>query len=285
MSQTAEHGTALHPFRVFEADVVRCSRLSPSFLRVTFTGPDLDAFADRGFDQRCKLVLPLPDVGLAHLPVGPDWYVQWRALPENLRNPIRTYTVRAVRQQLREVDVDFVVHDHGGPASRWASTAQPGARAALIGPDARYPGDPGGIDFRPAGRVRAFLLAGDETAVPAISSILARCPPTRAATPCSRSPRQGTCLTWPGRPECGSPGWGATAPRTAAGSFRPCGPSPRTHWRADPRAPTAPSDWTIQTSIPNCCGRFPSRAPRLTPTATPGSPGKPELSRRFAGTW
>lgn len=201
MSQTVEYGAALHPFRVFEADVVRCARLSPSFLRVTFTGPDLDAFADRGFDQRCKLVLPLAGVGLAHLPVGPDWYMQWRGLPENLRNPIRTYTVRAVRQQLREVDVDFVVHDHGGPASRWASTAQPGAQAALIGPDARYPGDPGGIDFRPAGRVRAFLMAGDETAVPAISSILARLPSDACGHALLEVPTSGDRLNLAGPPE------------------------------------------------------------------------------------
>lgn len=176
MSQTAERRASAYPYRAFHAEVLRLVRLSPSFLRVTFTGSDLDTFADRGFDQRIKLILPLPDVGLAHLPSGPDWYPQWRKLPEHLRNPVRTYTVRAVRRPLREVDVDFVLHGDGGPASRWAIAAKAGARVAIIGPDARFRGDHGGVDFRPPGRVRTFLLAGDETAVPAIAGILERLP-------------------------------------------------------------------------------------------------------------
>ena len=36
----------------------RLERLSPSFVRVTFTGDDLNLFADNGFDQRFKLLFP-----------------------------------------------------------------------------------------------------------------------------------------------------------------------------------------------------------------------------------
>lgn len=39
---TAEH-TALSPYRLFEVEVRRVQRLSPSFLRVTVSGPDLDS--------------------------------------------------------------------------------------------------------------------------------------------------------------------------------------------------------------------------------------------------
>ena len=88
-------------WRFYPVRVPRTRRLSPSFLRVTFTGPDLDRLADNGYDQRIKLVLPLPDGGAAELPDGPDWYPQWRALPEDRRAPIRTYTVRAVRPPAR----------------------------------------------------------------------------------------------------------------------------------------------------------------------------------------
>lgn len=176
MSQTVEQSAAVHPYRVFEVEVLRSARLSPSFLRITFAGADLDSFADRGFDQRIKLALPLPEAGLDYLPSGPDWYLRWRALPEHQRNPVRTYTVRAVRQAAREVDVDFVLHGDGGRASRWARAARPAARAAIVGPDARYHGDHGGADFRLPSRGRKFLLAGDETAVPAIAGILERLP-------------------------------------------------------------------------------------------------------------
>ena len=57
------------------------------------------------------------------LPDRPDWYARWRALPDERRNPIRTYTVRAVRRDAPEVDVDIVLHGDGGPASRWAERA------------------------------------------------------------------------------------------------------------------------------------------------------------------
>jgi NADPH-dependent ferric siderophore reductase len=177
--------TMIAPWRLFVVEVRELHRLSPSFLRVTVTGDDLDAFADNGFDQRFKLVLPvggrdpeaeLPGDGLADLPTGPDWYQQWRALPDERRNPIRTYTVRAVRQPVREVDVDIVCHHGTGPAARWAEAARPGDRLGLIGPDAGYQGDHGGVEFRPPAAMATVLLAGDETAVPAICAILERLP-------------------------------------------------------------------------------------------------------------
>lgn len=158
-------------WRFFYVCVARLDRLSPTFLRVTFTGDDLDVFADNGLDQRIKVVLPLPGRGFATLPTGPDWYQAWRALPEPDRNPIRTYTVRAVRPPVREVDVDFALHGDLGPASRWAGTARVGDPVALIGPDARHPGPHGGVEFSPPAP-GPLLLAGDETAVPAICAII-----------------------------------------------------------------------------------------------------------------
>ncbi|WBB77805.1 siderophore-interacting protein [Micromonospora sp. WMMD882] len=163
------------PWRVFTVEVRALRRLSPSFLRVTFTGPDLDRFADNGYDQRIKLALPLGGSAVAELPDGPDWYQRWRALPEDSRNPIRTYTVRAVRPYAQEVDVDLVLHGDGGPATRWARRARPGDRLAIVGPDAGYHGVHGGVEFQPP-PAGTLLLAGDETAAPAICAILERLP-------------------------------------------------------------------------------------------------------------
>ncbi|WP_433651333.1 siderophore-interacting protein [Micromonospora zamorensis] len=163
------------PWRVFTVTVRAVRRLSPSFLRVTFTGADLDRFADNGYDQRIKLALPLPDQRGVDFPEGADWYAQWRALPEHRRNPIRTYTVRAVRPHLAEVDVDLVLHGDGGPATRWARRVGAGDQIAIVGPDSGYDGNHGGVEFRPSDG-SCLLLAGDETAVPAISSICERLP-------------------------------------------------------------------------------------------------------------
>ncbi|GAA0794339.1 siderophore-interacting protein [Spirilliplanes yamanashiensis] len=171
--------TVLAPWRFFVVEVVAARRLGPSFLRVTFTGDELHDFADNGFDQRIKLAFPESPVAEAHLPSGTDWYRRWRELPEDHRSPIRTYTVRAVRPQERELDVDIVLHDgvdQGGPACRWARRARPGDRVAVLGPVAGYDGDHGGIGFRPPADGGPLLLAGDETAAPAIGAILERLP-------------------------------------------------------------------------------------------------------------
>lgn len=168
--------TVVTPYRHFAVSVRRVRRLGPSFVRVTFGGEDLAGFADNGYDQRIKLIFPLPGVGLAPVPTGPDWYTRWRELPTELRNPIRTYTVRAVRRAECEVDVDMVCHGDTGPASRWAGTAAPGDPLLLIGPDAAYQGPHGGVEFHPPAGDPTLLLAGDETAVPAICAILERLP-------------------------------------------------------------------------------------------------------------
>jgi NADPH-dependent ferric siderophore reductase len=164
------------PWRAFPVRVRALTRLSPSFLRVTFAGDELEHFADNGWDQRIKLVFP---TGGAPVPDFPDadWYGWWRALPDERRNPIRTYTARAVRRDAREVDVDIALHGDGGPAARWAGAARPGDAIAVVGPDARYPGDHGGVEFRPAAGTGALLIAGDETAAPAICAILSQLPP------------------------------------------------------------------------------------------------------------
>ena len=156
----------------------RIRPLGHTFVRVTFSGLDLDVFGTDGLDQRVKLVLPLPgnrftDFGIddeqAH--VDGTWYVKWRSFADHDRNPIRTYTVRAVRPEEREVDVDFVCHGDTGPASAWVSRAKVGDPLVIIGPDSRSPLSPEGIVFDP-GAARKLLFAGDETAVPAISAML-----------------------------------------------------------------------------------------------------------------
>jgi NADPH-dependent ferric siderophore reductase len=162
-----------------EAEVRRVERLTPTFLRVELGA---DALADFGvdgplYDQRIKLLLPLPGRGLTDCPRGADWYAEWRAQPEERRNPLRTYTVRAVRQDLNEVDVDIVLHGDTGPAARWANGAKPGSPLVIMGPNALYDGaSHGGLEFTPPAQSHALLLAGDETAVPAIGAILESLP-------------------------------------------------------------------------------------------------------------
>jgi len=169
-------------YRPFAVEVARLTPLSPHFMRVTLAGEGLADLGTDGLDQRIKLVFPHPDGTFgdagwedeATIAAG-DWYRRWRALPDHERNPFRTYTVRLPRPAEREVDVDFVVHGDGGPAARWLEAARPGDRVILVGPDARSRHSATGIEWRP-GAARELLLAGDETALPAVAAILAALP-------------------------------------------------------------------------------------------------------------
>jgi NADPH-dependent ferric siderophore reductase len=166
-------------YRPYRAAVAAIRKLSSGFVRVSLTCDDFETFGTERLDQRIKLVFPLADGSFSPLEAG-DWYGQWRALPEHRRNPLRTYTVRAVFPQERRVDVDFVVHGDGGVASGWLRTAAVGDELVVIGPDALSPHSGVGIDWRP-GTATDLLLVGDETAAPAIAAILEALPPNRRA--------------------------------------------------------------------------------------------------------
>lgn len=161
-------------YRPFRVRVDRVERLTPAFRQVTVAAPDLRKFGDAGLDQRIKLLLPIAGA-TGYDDAGPDWYGRWRAAPDDRRPVLRTYTVRRVRRAAGEVDIVLVDHEspHGpaGPGVQWLRQVAPGDEVMLVGPDIRSPDRHQGIDFRPGPATR-LLLAGDETAAPAIAGIL-----------------------------------------------------------------------------------------------------------------
>lgn len=249
------------PFRMFPVRIRRVHRLSPSFVRITFEGPDLHAMADNGYDQRVKLILPLAGHGLAPLPRGEDWYAAWRLLPDERRNPIRTYTVRFVRPDPREVDIDMVLHGNVdgltvGPAAEFALRARPGDEAVLLGPDAAYPGRHGGLEFRPPSRAARMLLAADETGVPAVANIVRRLPGEAVGNVLLEVPHPddrfdlgappGVAVSWAAR---GGSGHGSNLLRMVrtAGLPRPAGRVAAAQVAASDRRDTAPDEllWEV----------------------------------------
>ncbi len=171
MSSTA------NAIRFFRAPVAAITDLTPSFRRFTFGGTDLAEYGDPGYDQRVKVVFPTETIGLDAMPAGEDWYTQWREMPEDERPPFRTYTTRQVRNDVHEVDIDMVAHDVLGPASAWISRAAEGDEVLILAPTTAHSGVSYGIDFVPPARTDKLLLAGDETAAPAIAVILEQLPP------------------------------------------------------------------------------------------------------------
>lgn len=190
MPQTAASAPVSgHPVRVFEAVVAQVRDLSPHFRRITLTGPSLRTCGVPGptLDLRIKILLPNPGHAL-QLPGTADgilragWYQDWLPQDQPGRGFIRSYTLRALRQTPAgpEIDVDIVLHDRpgsqDGPGSTWARAAVPGQPVWFVGPDtgavtSTTPLPEAGINWKP-GDAQHVLLAGDETAVPAISSIL-----------------------------------------------------------------------------------------------------------------
>ena len=169
--------TAPIPFRLYAATVKRVVAISPTYRRITFTGALCDGIADNRHDQRIKFLLPTEAMPLDEFDLDPtDWYQRWRALPDDKRMPMRTYTIREVRSELAEFDVDVALHGRIGPASSWALDAQPGDGIIVSAPCAHYPDVHGGVDWHAPERVDRVLLAGDETAAPAIAGILESLP-------------------------------------------------------------------------------------------------------------
>ena len=163
------------PFRFFSLQVVRTERLGPSLVRVSFAGDDLAFFFSDGRDQSLSLFLPQPGQLEPAVPyeLGDGWWQGWRELPDDVRAVMRSYTLRALRRDPDEIDIDFVLHEPAGPASRWASRASAGDRVVLLGPAIA---DNRAIRFRPPEDADLVVVWGDETAVPAVSAILEALP-------------------------------------------------------------------------------------------------------------
>ncbi|AXK46065.1 SIP domain-containing protein [Brachybacterium saurashtrense] len=194
-----EHSSML----AFDLAVVARRPLGPSLVRFTLAGPDLAHFGtgSHPLDLRVKLIIPGPHRSADHFaPVRPggmldpvtqaDWYRTWLQIDPSDRGWMRTYTVREQRaaghpgnvSDHPEIDLDMVLHldpvevPGQGVAARWARDAQVGDAVTLLGPNRHLVGpEYGGIEFRP-GTARTVLLVGDETAVPAVGSILEALP-------------------------------------------------------------------------------------------------------------
>ncbi|MBV8951315.1 MAG: siderophore-interacting protein [Actinobacteria bacterium] len=136
---------------------------SPRMLRVTLRGPELAGFTVE--QPAASVRLLLPERGIGDL-VMPAWNGNEFLLPDGRRPTIRTFTPRRVDPVAGELDVEIVLHA-GGAASEWAASAEPGDPVAVSGPGRGYT-----IDHD----APAFLLGGDETAIPAISQLVEQLP-------------------------------------------------------------------------------------------------------------
>ena len=137
-------------------EVSKIEVLSPAMRRITLRGAELEGFEPTAPASYLKLIFP-----------EPGQTEPARPLPDAPRpTAMRTYTPLAVRPDLHEVDVDFVLHGVG-PASTWAAQAQIGQVLYLMGPGPGYAVD---------SSASQHLLLADDSALPAVENILATLP-------------------------------------------------------------------------------------------------------------
>ena len=142
--------------------VTAVTAVTPAVRRVVLSGTP-DAVAAAG--PTVNLLVPrVGDPDPRWPRVAKDGRIVW---PEGAHGvSLRSYTARRQDPAAGEVEIDFVLHGDG-PAAAWAAAAAPGVPLGVAGA--------GSMGDHPAG---SLLLVGDETALPAISRILAAAPAT-----------------------------------------------------------------------------------------------------------
>ncbi|MFI8486442.1 siderophore-interacting protein [Streptomyces rubrogriseus] len=165
----ARRAFTTHPLVLRRVTVRRVLDVTPRMRRVvlggeqlgafTRDGMDHPAFAAPGFDDHVKLILASDGDVRAALPAQLPHGIEWTPAENRLT---RDYTPRRVDPAAGEVDLDFVTHGDG-PAAAWARAARVGDELWFVGPKSslRLPERPDWI-----------LLAGDESALPAIGRFL-----------------------------------------------------------------------------------------------------------------
>ncbi|MEU9079809.1 siderophore-interacting protein [Kitasatospora sp. NPDC048538] len=159
-------------------EVVEVRRITPRTARVVFEAEALDDSVGAAPDQQVKLCFPRPGQRVPELPpqsADPmGWYQAYLAIPEAARPLLRSFTLRRRRPGTRQVEIDFVLHGDAGPAAAWAARAAAGQRLGMVGPSALYAP---AVPFPDAAAAADWvLLAGDETALPAVATLVGALP-------------------------------------------------------------------------------------------------------------
>ncbi|MEI5519680.1 siderophore-interacting protein [Streptomyces brasiliscabiei] len=169
----------VRPPTLREVEVVRTVDITPGMRRITLSGEQLRAFTTAdgfarpafespGFDDDLAFYFPYPGQRDPVLPVQGEAKL---TVPKGPRPLSRAYTVRRWDPEAGELDVDFVKHGVGA-GTTWAHRTRPGDRIHLSGPSTSK-AFPTGADW--------LLVAGDDTALPAIGRLLDELPPDARA--------------------------------------------------------------------------------------------------------
>jgi len=166
MTQTTERTARRirHETKTRLLQVRDVSRITPKMVRIVVGGEALAGFVSAAHDDHVKLFFPQPG---QDRPVLPTPSPNGPVYPEGAPLPAaRDYTPRRYDAAANTLTIDFVIHGDG-PATQWAAQARPGSFLGVGGPRGSFV-VPEDFDW--------YLLAGDETALPAIGRRLEELP-------------------------------------------------------------------------------------------------------------
>ncbi|MEJ2764335.1 siderophore-interacting protein [Photobacterium sp. MCCC 1A19761] len=139
--------------------------ITPNYRRICCTSPALAHYPTCSQGAHIKLMLPQPGQQEPVMPEMTDKGPKWA---DPTQKPIlRTFSIRDLRREQHEIDIDVAMHGDLGPASRFAQHAKPGDKVAISLPGGPHP------MLKPATH---YYMAGDLTAVPALSAMLEEMP-------------------------------------------------------------------------------------------------------------
>ncbi len=175
MSDSSRYATATRrqqrfPIASGPVEVVDVRRVARRLTRIVVAGDVLATMPDDEPGEYVTLIWPRDGQELLVPEVG-----RWRFPPGGEAQHTRNYTVRRFDRDAGRMTIDLVIHDHepdpedpdGGFGGRWAARAQVGERLGICGPRIHWVTDPDAA---------WTLMAGDETAIPAIAAAVERRP-------------------------------------------------------------------------------------------------------------
>ena len=184
-------------------DVVAVEHRTQRLVRVVLAGPGLSAWPEIQPGASLRLLLPRSGSNEVELPA---WTGNEYLYEDGTRPAIRTLTPLPVDGARPAVAVEIVRHG-SGPLSGWAGTVELGESVWVSGP---------GRGYGPDGAATSFLVAGDESALPAITTLLPALPAearvavlVEVADPAARLPFSGRAAevtTWLDLPPGAPPG-------------------------------------------------------------------------------
>ncbi|WP_410627483.1 siderophore-interacting protein [Amycolatopsis sp. cmx-8-4] len=153
--------------KMITLEVLANTAPSPAFRTLTLGGPELAEFEPAGDDQAVRLFFPRAGQDRLRMPTRDHegWMAEVLLMPKSRRPWVRNYTIR--RSRPGEIDIEFALHDGDAPAAEWARRARPGDPAGVFDL---------GVSYLPPAGVAWQLLAGDESALPAVLAILEGAP-------------------------------------------------------------------------------------------------------------